>query len=238
MIFLGMSKKIIQKSEQIKKQSKRLKTPLMVEPNFSKYLTEKDYDESQLHVNKQRTLERTLTNFKTYKYLAENKLLDQDYKNQLFSSSMIDSFFQSFQFYDKENTEVEEQNKLHIAIDGIERGISYLQSRYTETSLVYKQVEEFKDLLKMLIHITERKSEDKKAIEFYKTRNLQTLPPNLQGDERLYVVMCRICWNYYSDQDKKQAISHIRHSKHCLYEKTQISRCIEVIPPKNLKEKT
>ena len=228
-----MKKKIILKSEQIKKQSKRLKTPLMVEPNFSKYLTEKDYDKTQLHVNKQRTLERTLTNFKTYKYLAENKLLDQEYKNQLFSSSMIDSFLQSFQFYDRENTEDEEQNKLNIAIDGIERGIHYFQNRYPETSLAYKQAEQIREFLTMLRQVTSRKADERKAIEFYKTRHTMTLPPKFLQPETTYIALCRICWGYYEEEDVKKAISKIRHYKKCPYDKDDLERCIEVISPKN-----
>ena len=220
-----------------KNEQKRPKMALQVEPNFALYLTGKDYIKKQLHVNKKRAKEKIEKYFYTFKYLNENEFLDQTEKNKLFPSGMIDSFFQSFQFYDINNTEEEEQTKLHIAVDGIERGISYLENRYTETSLIHKQVEEFKDILRMLTHITETKSEDRKAIEFYKTRTLRTLPPDLQGHERLYVVMCKICWNHYSDQDKKQAISHIRHSKHCLYDKSQISRCIEIIPPKILNEK-
>ena len=228
-----MNKKSISKSEQIKKQPKRLKTPLMVEPNFSKYLTEKDYDESQLHVNKQRTLERTLANFETYKYLAENKLLDQEYKNQLFSSSMIDSFFQSFQFYDKENTEDEEQNKLNIAIDGIERGIHYFQDRYPEFSLAYKQAEQISEFLTMLSQATSRKADERKAIEFYKTRHTMTLPPKFLEPETRYIALCRICWGYYEEEDLKKAISKIRHYKKCPYDKDDLERCIEVISPKN-----
>ena len=230
-----MNKKNIPKSEQIKKQPKRLKTPLMVEPNFSKYLTEKDYDESQLHVNKQRTLERTLANFETYKYLAENKLLDQEYKNQLFSSSMIDSFFQSFQFYDRENTEDEEQNKLNIAIDGIERGIHYFQNRYPESSLAYKQAEQIREFLTMLSQVTSRKADERKAIEFYKTRHKMTLPPKFLEPETRYIALCRICWGYYEEEDVKKAISKIRHYKKCPYDKDDLDRCIEVFSPKNKK---
>jgi len=40
-LLLRMNKRKNPKSEQIKKQPKRPKTPLVLEPNFSKYLTEK-----------------------------------------------------------------------------------------------------------------------------------------------------------------------------------------------------
>ena len=232
-IIVRMNRRKNPKSEQIKKQPKRPKTPLVLEPNFSKYLTEKPYDKSQLHINKQRTLKRTLSNFETYKYLAESKLLDLEYKNQLFSSSMIDSFSQSFQFYDRENTEGEEQNKLNIAIDGITRGIHYFQNRYPESSLAYKQAEQIQEFLQMLSQVTARKAEDEKAIEFYKIRHTMLLPPKFLKSETRYMALCRICWGYYEDEDVKKVISKIRHYKRCPYDRNDLERCIEVFPPKN-----
>ncbi len=224
----------ITKNEQIKakKQPKRPKRPLMIEPNFASYLTGKEFRKDQLYVNKKRTIKYIQDDFKTVAYLNESKLLDQEYKNELFSSSMIDSFLNTFQFYDSDNTEDEEQNKLHIAIDGIQRGIHYFQNRYPESSLAYKQAEQIQEFLGMLSQVTQRKSEDRKAIEFYKTRHSMLLPPTISQSERLYVVMCRICWGHYSDKEKDKAISKVRHGKRCPYDKNQKKRCFEIIPPK------
>jgi len=232
-----MNKRKNRKSEQIKKQPKRPKIPLVLEPNFTKFLTEKPYDEEQLHVNQLRTLERTKGHFETFKYLAENKQLDQEYKNKLFSSSMIDSFLNSFQFYDRNNTEDEEQNKLNIAIDGIERGLHYLENRYEEAGIARLQTEQFREFLRMLQQITQRKADEKKGIEFYKTRHSMTLPPIIHRPETRYFVMCRICWAHEEDEDAKKATSRIRHAKRCIYDKNDLERCIEVIPPKNLRKK-
>jgi len=232
-----MNKRQNRKSEQMKPLSKRPKIPLVLDPNFNNYLLGKESNEEQLHVNKTRTLERIIANFQTYKYLAESKLLDQEYKNKLFSSSMIDSFFQSFQFYDRQNTEDEEQNKLNIAIDVIERGIHYIENRYAEASLAHHQMQQLRQFLQMLSQVTEREAQEKKAIEFYKLRHSMTLPPTIHQHETRYVVMCRICWGHEENEDRDKAISRIRHYKRCPYDRMQLDRCIEVIPPKNLRKK-
>ena len=217
-----------------KSEQKRPKMALKVEPNFASYLTGKDYNKKHLHVNKKRAKENIEKYFYTFKYLNESKLLDQTEKNKLFPSNVIDSFFQSFQFYDISNTEEEEQNKLHIAVDGIERGLSYLQNRYTETSLVLKQVNEFKDFFRMLTQITEGKARDRKAIEFYKMRHRMMLPPFINQHEVHYVAMCRICWGHNSHAEKNKAISGIRHGIKCPYDKSQKERCFEVLHPENI----
>jgi len=232
-----MNKRKNRKSEQIKEQTKRPKKHLLVESNFASFLTGKDYKEDQLHINKKRTLEFLHHEFNTFKYLAESKKLDQEYKNKLFPSSLIDSFFQPFQYYDRKNTEDEEQNKLHIAIHGIQRGINYLNNRYEESAFVHNQMEQLENFLQMFSQISVRKADEKKAIEFYKLRHSRTLPPTIRQHETRYVVMCRICWGHEENEDKDKAISRIRHSKKCPYDKNDLETCIEVILPKNLRKK-
>ena len=150
---------------------------------------------------------------------------------------MIDSFFQSFQFYDRTNTEDEEQNKQHVAIHGIERGINYLENRYKEFVFVHNQMEQLRLFLQMFSQISVTKVDERKAIEFYKLRHSMTLPPTIHQHETRYVVMCRICWGHEENEDRDKAISRIRHSKKCPYDKNDLERCIEVIPPKNLRKK-
>ncbi len=220
-----------------KTEQKRPKMALKVEPNFASFLTQKPYNKSQIHVNKDRTVKKIKEYFYTFNYLYESDLLDQTYKDKLFPRRMVNDFIQLFTSWDYEHSEIEEQVKLQISINTIWNGLSYLEGRYKEVALIKNQVFEFKELLNTIEELTRTKVEDRKAIGFYKMRSFRTLPPDLKRNERMYVVMCRICWNHYADQDKKKAISHIRHSKNCLYDKSQISRCIEVIPPKNSKKK-
>lgn len=216
-----------------KKEQKRPKMALKVEPNFASFLTQKPYNKSQLHVNKDRTIKKINEYFYTFEYLYESNLLEQAYKDKLFPRRMVNDFIQLFTSWDYEHSEIDEQVKLQISLNAIRDGLTYLERRYKEVALIKNQALEFKELLNAIEELTRTKVEDRKAIEFYKMRSFSTLPPDLHQHERQYVVMCKICWNHYADLDKKQAISHIRHSKNCLYDKSQISRCIEVIPPKN-----
>ena len=227
------SKQIKAKNSQNKpsKNPKRPKRPLLVEANFASYLTGKEYKKDQLITNKKRTIKNVSDDIETFKYLLQSERLDQAYKNILFPSGMIDSLFQSFQFYDINNTEYEEQNKLMVAIDWIERGLSYLQNRYHEAILINQQIDDFKNLMTTLRMVSATKAEDQKAIEFYKMRHRMTLPPNLTPDETNYVALCRVCWAYSVQNEKKKAISKIPHRKQCLYDKKQLERCIEIIPP-------
>ena len=165
-------------------------------------------------------------------------ITEQAYKDKVFPQKMIQDFLRNFTSYDYNHTDVEEQVKQQISTNSLRDGLSYIESRFKNIQLVQKQLIEFKELLNMIEELSTIKVEERNAIEFYKTRSLRTLPPDLQAQESFYVVMCRICWNHYSGLDKKQAISHIRHSKQCLYDESQISRCIEVITPKNLKLKS
>ena len=223
---------IIRKSEQ-----KRPKMALNVVPNFASFLTKKPYNKSQIHVNKDRTVKKIKEYFYTFNYLYESDLLDQAYKDKLFPRRMVSDFISLFSSWDYEHSEIEEQVKLQISIKMIWNGLSYLEHRYKEVALIKNQAFEFKELLNTIEELTRTKVEDRKAIEFYRMRSFRTLPPDLKGDKQLYVVMCKICWNHYTHQDKKQAINHIHHSKNCLYDKSQISRCIEVISPKNTEKK-
>jgi len=228
------SKQIKAKNNQKKppKNPKRPKRPLLVEPNFASFLTDKEYKKDQLYTNKKRTVKFIHDEFETFKYLLQSEKLDQEYKNLMFPSTIIDSLFQSFQYYDIGNTEYEEQNKLNIANDGIKRGLSYLQIRYGETTLIYQQIEDFKKLMSTLRYVSETKAEDQRAVEFYKMRHRMLLPPTIRQHERHYTVMCRICWGYYSGEKKDKTISQIHHRKKCPYDKNDLERCIEVFPPK------
>ena len=220
-------------SEQTKAK-KRPKRPLQFEPNFASYLAGREFNPRTLHVNKKRAIQKVHDYFYTFEWVLDSELLSQKYKNEMFPSGLLDGLGNKFQFYDRENTEFEEQNKLHIAIDGIQRGIHYFQNRYNETSLAYKQAEQIQEFLGMLSQVTERKAVDEKAIEFYKIRHTMLLPPFLRQEEMLYTVMCRICWAHNNDKDKDTAIKKISHSRRCPYDRNDLGRCIEVIPPKNL----
>ena len=215
------------------KAKKRPKRPLQFEPNFASYLADREYNPRTLHVNKKRAIKKVQDYFYTFEWVLDSDLLTQQYKNEMFNSSLLDSFGNKFQFYDRENTEAEEQNKLHIAIDGITRGIHYFQNRYPESSLAYKQAEQIHEFLQMLSQVTARKAEDEKAIEFYKTRHTMLLPPKFLRPEKRYIALCRVCWGYSEYEDVKKAVSTVHHYKKCPYDKNDLERCIEVISPKN-----
>lgn len=222
------------KNEQTK--PKRPKKPLVVEPNFSLYLTGKDYKPSQLHVNKKRTISNVSDFFETIQYLYKSKLLDQEWKDQAFPESMILEFQKLFSQYDVELTDIEEHNKEIINFNAIRQGLSYLKQKYSEVALISKQVNEFEALIDMMEVVAQRKLEESKATTFYKMRGKTNLPPELHQYENQYVVMCKICWEHRVTDDKtnlKQTISKIRHKKHCLYDKKQLARCIEIVLPKN-----
>ena len=221
-----------------KNEQKRPKMALKVEPNFSLFLTQKPYNKKQLHVNKQRTIKKVKEYFYTFQYLYQSELLEQAYKDKLFPEKMIRDFLRNFTSYDYNHTDLEEQVKQQISTNALRDSLSYIESRFKNIQLVQKQLIEFKELLNMIEELSITKVEERNAIEFYKIRSLRTLPPDLQAQESLYVVMCRICWNHYSGLDKIQAIKHIRHLKNCLYDESEMLRCIEVIPPKNLKGKS
>ena len=215
------------------KAKKRPKRPLQFEPNFASYLAGREFNPRTLHVNKKRAIQKVHDCFYSFEWVLDSELLSQKYKNEMFPSGLLDGLGNKFQFYDRENTEAEEQNKLVIAIDGIERGIHYFLNRYNETSLAYKQAEQIQEFLRMLSQVTAKKAIDEKAIEFYKTRHTMLLPPFIKQQETSYIVMCRICWAHQEDKDKDTAIKKISHSKRCPYDRDDLERCIEVIPPKN-----
>jgi len=215
------------------KAKKRPERPLQVEPNLASYLTGRDYNKKTLHVNKKRAIKKVHDYFYTFEWILDSELLSQKYKNEMFNANVLSSFGDKFQFYDPHNTEAEEQNKLQIAVNDIDRGIHYFQNRYDETTLVYKQLQEVQESLQMLRQVTARKAEDEKGIEFYKIRHTMLLPPTIKQRETTYTVMCRICWSHNEDQDRKIAIKKISHSRRCPYDRNDLERCIEVIPPKN-----
>ena len=220
-----MKKSKIPKSEQ-----KRPKLALKVRPNFASFLTQKPYKEDQLHVDKARLAEDIEQTIYTYEYIYNNDLVDQETKNKLFPYKRVIKFLRLFTTWDYENTEFEEQVKLRITMSAIREGLSYLEHRYKHVALIKKQSQEFKELLNTIEVLAETKADERKAIEFYKLRNRMMLPPDIHQHNTHYVAMCRICWEHYQDENKQKAISHIRHKKHCFYDKT--SRCFEVIEPK------
>ena len=88
-------------SEQTKAK-KRPKRPLQVEPNFASYLAGRDYNEKTLHINKKRAIGKIHDYFYTFEWILDSELLTQKYKNEMFPSSLLDSFGNKFQFYDRE----------------------------------------------------------------------------------------------------------------------------------------
>jgi len=208
-----------------------LKTP----SNLTLFLLGKkdEYKPKQLHVNKSRLIEEIKKWFYTYDFLYQSEYLTQEEKNKLFPRNLVIRFIENFTRYKYDNTIAEEQEKLKISLDVIRDSLSYLETRYKHMDLIRKQSIEFRELINTIEELERRKVEERNALEFYKLRNLRTLPPDLHQHEYQYVVMCKICWNHYQAETEKQTITHIPHTKGCLYDKNQIKRCFEIFPPKN-----
>jgi len=115
-----------------KKEQKRPKMALEVAPNFASFLTQKPYNKSQLHVNKDRTVKKIKEYFYTFEYLYESNLLEQAYKDKLFPRRMVNDFIQLFTSWNYEHSEIDEQVKLQISLNAIRDGLTYLERRYKE----------------------------------------------------------------------------------------------------------
>jgi len=221
-----------------KKLPKRPKRPLFIAPNLASYLTGKAYNKDILGTERNRAIRYVHRDFETFKYILRQDLFTQDQKNEFFSAQMIREFLYNFGLYDNENTEAEEQNKLDIAVSCIEVALGYLENRYDETALVTKEINNFKELMRMLIQITESKARDQRGLEFYKLRHRRLVPPLIRPAEKSFIAMCRICWETREDMDKDKAMKQIRHKKHCPHrEGHTLEQVIEVFPPKNPKKK-
>ena len=222
-----------------KSEQKKPKMALKTLPNLTLFLLGKKdlYKTEQLHVNKSRLLDDIKKWFYTYDFLYQSEYLTQEEKNKLFPANLVTGFIQNFTDHNYQNTIAEEKIKLKISLDAIRNSLSYLESRYKNMKLIKKQSIEFSELLNTIEELERVKVDERDAIEFYKFRSLRTLPPDIKPDETHYKAMCKICWNHYQAETEKQAISHIPHTKGCLYDKNQIKRCFEIFPPKNPKKK-
>ena len=218
-----------------KSEQKKPKMALKTLPNLTLFLLGKkdQYKTEQLHVNKSRLLDDIKKWFYTYDFLYQSEYLTQEEKNKLFPANLVTGFIDNFTSYDYRNTISEEQVKLKISLDAIRNSLSYLQSRYKSLDLIKKQSLEFRELINTIEGLERLNIAERNAMEFYKLRSLRTLPPDIKPDKIQYKVMCKICWNHYQAETEIQAISHIPHTKGCLYDKNQIKRCFEIIPPKN-----
>jgi len=214
-----------------KKLPKRPKRPLLISPNLASYLTGKPYNREILPTDRNRAIRYTHRDFETFKYILRQDKFTQEQKNEFFPASMIREFLYNFGLYDIENTEAEEQNKLEIATYSIEVALGYLENRYDESVLIQKEINNFRELIRMLQQITETKARDQRGLEFYKLRRRRLLPPFVTQAEKSFVAMCRICWEYNNDMDRDKAMKQIRHYRKCPYDKNDLKRCIEVFPP-------
>jgi len=229
-----MKKRQNQKSEQkLKKNPKRPEKALQVEPNLALFLTGKKFKKSHIHTNKRRTLSDIHNFFYTCQYIA-NSDIDQIWKNKTFHHQTIVDFLRPLTYYNSDNTDLEELNKLNLSTEIIKLGLGYLESRFHTSDLISKQITEFKTLLETLKTLAFNDAIEQRALNFYKMRHKMSDPPELHQQERSYVVMCKICWAHRSGQELKSTITKISHHKLCLYDKNNLQKCIEIIPPKNI----
>ncbi len=157
--------------------------------------------------------------------------LTQDFKNELFENKRMHDFLMDLIRYEKDSSFAEEQNKQLIAQDMLNFGLAYFETRYSQVAFISDKIRELKMLIDALNYLAMQQAEEQQVSQFYKTRGMMKLPPTVERHERTWNAMCRICWSHYSANTEKEAIKGIRHRKHCLYDKTQIKRCIEVFRP-------
>ena len=235
-IIVRMTIRKKQQTEQtrFKKLPKRPKRPLLLGSNLVSYLTGNPFNQETLHTDRNRAIRYVQSDFETFKYILRQDLFTQAEKNKFFPAHMVREFLYNFGLYDIENTEVEEQNKLDIAVASIEVALGYLENRYNELALASKEINNFREFLQMLQQITQRTAQDQRGLEFYKLRHRRLLPPSITPYEREFIAMCRICWEAHQNMDRDKAMKQIRHKKRCPYDRNDLERCIEVFPPKNL----
>jgi len=234
-VRLAKRKKEQTKQTRFKKLPKRPKRPLLIAPNLASYLTGKAYNKDTLGIERNRAIRYVHRDFETFMYILRQDLFTQDQKNEFFPAQMVRQFLYNFGLHDIENTEAEEQNKLDIAVSSIEVALSYLENRYDETVLVRKEIDNFRELMRMLAQITETKARDQRGLEFYRLRHRRLVPPSITSAEKSFIAMCRICWETHEDMDRDKAMKQVRHKKHCPYrEGRTLEQCIEVFPPKKL----
>ena len=230
-----MAKRKKQQTEQIrfKKLPKRPKRPLLIGSNLASYLTGKPHNHETLPSDRNRAIRYIHRDFLTFEYILRQGLFTQEQKNEFFPARMIREFLFNFGLYDIQNTEVEEQNKLDIAVYSIEVALGYLQNRYDELTLAHKEIENFREFLQLLQMVTKRTSLEQRGLEFYKLRSRRLIPPSITPAESSFIAMCRICWEYNENMERDKAMKQIRHKKHCPYHEGKLERVIEVFPPTN-----
>ena len=214
----------------------------MLSPEAYFYVTSQKGKYNQNHTPELRKRMKTLFEgilLHTFEPVLQSNELTQEFKNELFYHERVKDFLTDLVAFDPENTTPEEQNKLFIIQDMLRLSLAYLQQRFKEVSFVEDKINELKTLIDGLTELANKHSSEEQALKFYKLRASMKLPPTIKPQMNTIIAMCRICWDYYSapinrrkfDIVKKQALKGIRHRKHCLNDKNQVERCIEIIYP-------
>ena len=170
--------------------------------------------------------------FETFNLILSSSELTQEQIDEMFPDGKIHDLMMDLIKFNSEDTLAESRIKLLMAQTCLNHGLSYFQQRYSELSFYSDKIEEFKSLINTIHTLADQEAQEEEALKFYKSRGKMKLPPTIEQHETLHIAMCRICWSHYSAESDINAIKGIRHAKHCNYNKNELKRCIEIIPPK------
>jgi len=207
----------------------------LLSPNGFFYITSQK-DKLSTYFNKSQELIRIKKEvgkaFKTFELILQSDELSQDQKDEMFSNRKIRDMLMDLIKYDSLESLVESRNKLSMAQSCLESGLEYFERRYSKVAFYHDKINEFKSMINALYMLADQEAHEEEDLTFYKVRGKMKLPPTIEQHQTEHTAMCRICWNHNSEHGKDEAIKGIRHKKHCPYDKNDLNRCIEDIPPK------
>ena len=207
----------------------------LLSPNQYFYITSQK-DNLSNNFNKSQDVDRIKEKveqaFETFNLILSSSEFTQNQIDEMFPDGKLHDILMDLIKYDTDDSLAESRNKLLMAQTCLNRGLAYFQQRYSKVSFYSNKINEFKSLIDTLHILAEQEAEEEEGLKFYKARGKMKLPPTIEQHETLHIAMCRICWSHYSAESDTNSIKGIRHTKHCPYDKNNLKRCIELIPPK------
>jgi len=178
------------------------------------YLTSQNSKITNVSEQRNRITEKVDKIFNTLRIIINSEIIDQEFKDKLFTTQKVTAFIDNLTQYDAESTATQEKNKQAIIIDLMNQSLTYFQSRYKEV-FIKKEIKNFEQFAKDIVELTESKIAETRAQELYKTRK-SLMPPLLYPARDTWTAMCDECHAYTTlGKNEDDAMKRVRHSKNC-----------------------
>ena len=204
----------------------------------------KKFNKSQMRLRIKEKVEKT---FKTFESIYYSRVLEQKYKDELFSPDQIKWLAEVFTNYDKSNPITNEQSIARVLV---EVGFNYYKQRYQPINFIANEIQKIEGLLRVLESQAKEEELESKGMKMYRARSKNKKPPILLAEKDFWQAECMYCFNQslHHAQTENESIKNVKHDKDCLYlqdvkkfgwkyKKETTFQYVRTFPPRDLKKK-